>query len=189
MHPDFEKVLLTETQIAALVKKLAKAINDDYRNKPITILAVLKGVVPFLVDLTKQLQSYCEFEYVATSSYHGGTVTSQWVEIYLWPRISLKNKDVLIIEDIIDTGLTLQKVKQKIIAEGANSVKVVTLLDKPSGRKTRIQPDYTGQLIEDVFVVGYGLDFAERYRNIPYIGVLKQSIIKMNPAQYPWIKE
>jgi hypoxanthine phosphoribosyltransferase len=188
IHPDFDSVLLSEDEIKVVTKQLADRINRDYTDKTPTILAVLKGVVPFLVDLSKQFTFYCDFEFVAASSYHGGVATTNWVEIYLWPRLSLKDKDVLIIEDIVDSGLTLQKIKQKAMYEGAKSVKVVTLLDKPSGRKTNFTVDYVGKEIENLFVVGYGLDFEEKYRNIPYVGLLKPSIYKLNPIHYPWRK-
>jgi hypoxanthine phosphoribosyltransferase len=188
IHPDFDSILLTEDEIKVVTKQLADRINKDYKDKTPTILAVLKGVVPFLVDLSKQFTFYCDFEFVAASSYHGGVATTNWVEIYLWPRLSLKDKDVLIIEDIVDSGLTLQKIKQKAMYEGAKSVKVVTLLDKPSGRKTNFIVDYVGKEIENLFVVGYGLDFEEKYRNIPYVGLLKPSIYKLNPIHYPWRK-
>jgi hypoxanthine phosphoribosyltransferase len=188
IHPDFDSILLSEDEIKVVTKQLADRINRDYTDKTPTILAVLKGVVPFLVDLSKQFTFYCDFEFVAASSYHGGVATTNWVEIYLWPRLSLKDKDVLIIEDIVDSGLTLQKIKQKAIYEGAKSVKVVTLLDKPSGRKTNFTVDYVGKEIENLFVVGYGLDFEEKYRNIPYVGLLKPSIYKLNPIHYPWRK-
>jgi hypoxanthine phosphoribosyltransferase len=188
IHPDFERMVLSKTDIQKIIQKLGRQLNQDYRDKSPTILAVLKGVTPFLTDLAKEFNFYCDFEYVATSSYHGGVVTSNWVEVYLWPRLSLKDKDVLIIEDIIDSGLTIQKIKQKAVSERARSVKVVTLLDKPEGRKTPFKADYVGEEIPNLFVVGYGLDFAEKYRNIPYIGVLKSTIIKMNPKDYPWRK-
>jgi hypoxanthine phosphoribosyltransferase len=186
VHPDFERILFTENDIKKITQQLGKQLNQDYQGKTPTILAVLKGVTPFLTDLAKHFQFYCDFEYVATSSYHGGVVTSNWVEVYLWPRLSLKDKDVLIVDDIIDSGLTIQKLKQKAMSERARSVKVVSLLDKPEGRKTNFNADYVGKVIPNLFVVGYGLDFAEKYRNIPYIGVLKPHIIKMNPKDYPW---
>ena len=148
-----------------------------------------KGVYPFLSDLTKHLHFYCDVEFIAASSYHGGTATTDWVEIYLWPRMSLKGKDVIIVEDIIDSGLTLKKIKQKVLSDGASSVKLVTLLDKPSGRKTRLEADYVGTTVKPLFLVGYGLDFQEKYRNVPYIGVLKKEIITMNAKDYPWRNE
>jgi hypoxanthine phosphoribosyltransferase/bifunctional protein TilS/HprT len=188
IHPDFESVLLSEKDIQGICEKLGEQLNKDYQDKVPTILAVLKGVTPFLTDLSKHFSFYCDYEYVASSSYHGGVVTSNWVEIYLWPRLSLRNKDVLIIEDIVDSGLTIQKIKQKALSEGAKSVKVVTLLDKPEGRKTKFVPDYIGKSIPKLFVVGYGLDFDEKYRNVPYVGVLKPSVIKMNPKDFPWRK-
>jgi hypoxanthine phosphoribosyltransferase len=188
IHPDFESILMSEEDIAQKIKHLADQINKDYQDKTPTIIAILKGVVPFLVDLSKHFTFYCDYEYVAASSYHGGITTSTWVEIYLWPRLSLKDKDVLIVEDIIDSGFTLQKIKQKVLSEGAKSCKIVTLLDKPSGRKTKIKADYIGQVIENQFVVGYGMDFQEKYRNVPYIGLLKPSIYKLNPIHYPWKK-
>lgn len=188
IHPDFESVLVSEKDIQDICKKLGDQISKDYLGKSPLILAVLKGVVPFLTDLSKHFQFYCDYEFVASSSYHGGVVTSNWVEIYLWPRLSLKNKDVIIIEDIVDSGLTIQKIKQKAVSEGAKSVKVVTFLDKPEGRKVKFVPDYIGKSIPKLFVVGYGLDFDEKYRNVPYVGILKSSIIKMNPKDYPWRK-
>lgn len=188
IHPDFERILLSEKDIQAICKKLGDRLNKDYADKHPTILAVLKGVTPFLTDLAKQFTFYCDFEYVASSSYHGGVVTSNWVEIYLWPRMTLRNKDVIIVEDIVDSGLTIQKIKQKAVSEGARSVKVITLLDKPDGRKVKFTPDYIGATIPKLFVVGYGLDFDEKYRNVPYVGVLKPSIITMNPSDYPWRK-
>jgi len=188
IHPDFERILLSEKEIEDICQALGAKLNKDYAGKVPTILAVLKGVTPFLTDLSKQFKFYCDYEYVASSSYHGGVVTSNWVEIYLWPRLTLRNKDVLIIEDIVDSGLTIQKIKQKAMSEGAKSVKVVTLLDKPEGRKTKFVPDYIGKTIPKLFVVGYGMDFDEKYRNVPYVGVLKQSMINMNPKDYPWKK-
>lgn len=188
LHPDFESVVLTEAEIQEKIDALATQLNQDYANKTPVLLAVLKGVYPFLSDLTKRLNFYCDIEFIAASSYHGGTATTDWVEIYLWPRMSLKGKDVLIIEDIIDSGLTLKKIKQKVQAEGASSVKLVTLLDKPSGRKTNLEADYVGAKVKPLFLVGYGLDFQEKYRNIPYVGVLKKDIIQMNAKDYPWRK-
>lgn len=187
-HPDFESVLLTAADIQKIINRLGAILNRDYQDKTPTILAVLKGVTPFLTDLSKTFNFYCDYEYVAASSYHGGVATSNWVEIYLWPRLSLKNKDVLIVEDVVDSGLTIQKIKQKALLEGASSVKVVTLLDKPKGRKVNFVPDYIGQSIDQLFVVGYGMDFDEKYRNIPFVGILKSSLIKMNPKDYPWKK-
>jgi len=188
IHPDFEQILLSEKEIQEICQDLGAKLNKDYAGKVPTILAVLKGVTPFLTDLSKYFKFYCDYEYVASSSYHGGVVTSNWVEIYLWPRLTLRNKDVLIVEDIVDSGLTIQKIKQKAMSEGAKSVKVVTLLDKPEGRKTKFVPDYIGKTIPKLFVVGYGMDFDEKYRNIPYVGVLKPSMINMNPKDYPWKK-
>jgi hypoxanthine phosphoribosyltransferase/bifunctional protein TilS/HprT len=188
IHPDFESMLVSEKDIQDICQKLGDQISKDYAGKTPLILAVLKGVVPFLTDLSKHFKFYCDYEFVASSSYHGGVVTSNWVEIYLWPRLSLKNKDVIIVEDIVDSGLTIQKIKQKAVSEGAKSVKVVTFLDKPEGRKVKFVPDYIGKSIPKLFVVGYGLDFDEKYRNVPYVGILKPSIIKMNPKDYPWRK-
>lgn len=188
-HPDFESVLLSHQDIQDLIAKLAEQLNKDYQGKVPVLLSVLKGVYPFLSDLSKHLTFYCDIEFIAASSYHGGTATSDWVEIYLWPRQPLKGRDVIIIEDIIDSGLTLKKIKQKVMQEGANSVKLVTLLDKPSGRKTRLESDYVGTVVQPLFLVGYGLDFQEKYRNVPFIGVLKKDIIRMNPKDYPWRNE
>jgi hypoxanthine phosphoribosyltransferase len=185
-HPDFESIVLTEAEIQSHIETLASRLNQDYANKTPVLLAVLKGVYPFLSDLTKRLTFYCDIEFIAASSYHGGTATTDWVEIYLWPRMSLKGKDVLIIEDIIDSGLTLKKIKQKVQSEGAASVKLITLLDKPSGRKTKLEADYVGTTVKPLFLVGYGLDFQEKYRNVPFVGVLKKEIITMNAKDYPW---
>lgn len=185
-HPDFEEVILTHADIQAHVEKLAEIINKDYAQKTPIVMAVLKGVFPFLADLSKHFNFYCDYEFIAASSYHGGIATTDWVELYLWPRQNLKGRDVLLIEDIIDSGLTLKKIKQKLLSEGVKSVKIATFIDKPGGRKTSFEADYVGVTIKPLFVAGYGLDFQEKYRNIPFVGVLKESVINANPKHYPW---
>jgi hypoxanthine phosphoribosyltransferase len=185
-HPDFEEVILTHEAIQAHVEKLAATINLDYIGKTPIVMAVLKGVFPFLADISKHFTFYCDYEFIAASSYHGGIATTDWVELYLWPRQTLKGRDILLIEDIVDSGLTLKKIKQKLLSEGVKSVKIATFIDKPGGRKTSFEADYVGVTIKPLFVAGYGLDFQEKYRNIPFVGVLKDHIIHANPRTYPW---
>ncbi len=176
---DIDHVLLTEEQIAEAVSSIAAKIDADRLSseKDLLLLGILKGSVVFMGDLMKKIKSPVEIDFMKVSSYGGSTVSSGKVNILLdLHRDDLSDKDIIIVEDIIDSGRTLSYLVKYLAVAGAGSVKTCTLLDKPSRRTVEFVPDYTGFTIPDEFVVGYGLDFNEHYRTLPYIGVLKQGV-------------
>lgn len=165
-------VMYTEEQIDQMVRQLAAQINRDYEGKHIRLVCILKGASVFMCDLAKRITVPVTFDFMCVSSY-GGTTSTGMVKILKDLDQGIEGEDVLIVEDIIDTGRTLKSLKQLLVHRGAASVKIVTLLDKPSRRvENGIEADYCGYKIPDAFVVGYGLDYDEAYRNLPYIGVL-----------------
>ncbi len=165
-------VMYTEEQIDHMVRQLAAQINKDYEGKHIRLVCILKGASVFMCDLAKRITVPVTFDFMCVSSY-GGTTSTGMVKILKDLDQGIEGEDVLIVEDIIDTGRTLKSLKQLLVHRGAASVKIVTLLDKPSRRvENGIEADYCGYRIPDAFVVGYGLDYDEAYRNLPYIGVL-----------------
>ncbi len=173
MESSIAKVLINEGQIQDKVKELAAAISKDYIGKELVVIGVLKGAVIFLGDLVKNINIPLTLDFIAVSSYGDTTETSGVVRILKDLDDNIEGKDVLIVEDIIDTGLTLGYLIGNLKSRKAGSVKVCTLLDKPYRRKTNVKVDYKGFEIEDEFVVGYGLDFAQKFRNLPEICVLK----------------
>ncbi|MDA1478202.1 hypoxanthine phosphoribosyltransferase [Bacillus changyiensis] len=176
MKHDIEKVLISEEEIKNKVKELGATLTEEYSNKFPLAIGVLKGAMPFMADLLKHIDTYLEMDFMDVSSYGNSTVSSGEVKILKDLDTSVEGRDILIIEDIIDSGLTLSYLVELFRYRKAKSIKIVTLLDKPSGRKADIKADYVGFEVPNAFVVGYGLDFAERYRNLPYIGVLKPSV-------------
>ena len=176
-NEDVKKILICQEAITDRCKKLAKQISDDYSGKVPVIIGLLKGSIPFMAELIKYLSIECELEFMAVSSY-SGTESMGDVRILKDLDRSIKDCDVIIVEDIVDTGKTLQKVKELLYSKGANSVKVVSLLDKPSRRIIDISAEYIGFEIPDEFVIGFGLDFNQKYRNLPYVGVLKEELYK-----------
>lgn len=179
IHNDVEKILIDEKEISELCDRLAAQINQDYRNsgKRLLLLCILKGSVMFTADLMKRMELPVEIDFMKVSSYGAGTSTSGNVNILLdLHRRDLPNVDILIVEDIVDSGRTLSYLTEYLRLKGASSVKCCTLLDKPSRRETNFSPDYVGRSIPDEFVVGYGLDYAEQYRHLPYVGVLKPEV-------------
>lgn len=174
MHKDVKKILINEDQIIERCKELGKEIKDDYENRkeiPL-VVGLLKGSVPFLAELIKHIDMDIRFEFMDVSSYEG-TESIGDVKVNLDLQTSVKNIPVLLVEDIIDTGRTIQEVKRLLKNKGASEVKVVSLLDKPDRRVIDIEADFVGFKIPNEFVIGYGLDFNQKYRNLPYIGVLK----------------
>ena len=176
MKQDIEKILISEEEIQLKVKELGATLTSDYDGKFPLAIGVLKGALPFMADLIKHIDTYLELDFMDVSSYGKSTVSSGEVKIIKDLDTSVEGRDILIMEDIIDSGLTLSYLVELFRYRKANSIKIVTLLDKPSGRKADIKAEYVGFEVPDAFVVGYGLDFAERYRNLPYIGVLKPSV-------------
>ena len=176
LHKDVESVLISQEKLENIVKSLAKQIEKDYNDKEFMMVGLLKGSVVFMTDLMKQINLDFPIDFIIASSYGSGTESSGRVKIVSDLTLSCEKKDILIVEDIVDSGNTLNFVMNYLMTKGANSVKVCTLCDKPSRRKVPLTPDYCGAQIPDEFIVGYGLDYAELYRNLPYIGVLRRSV-------------
>ncbi|RDU34784.1 hypoxanthine phosphoribosyltransferase [Neobacillus piezotolerans] len=176
MRNDIEKILISEDDIQEKVKELGARLTEDYQDKFPLAIGVLKGAMPFMGDLLKKMDCYLEMDFMDVSSYGNSTVSSGEVKILKDLDTSVEGRHLLIIEDIIDSGLTLSYLVELFRYRKAKSIKIVTLLDKPSGRKVDINAEYVGFKVPDAFVVGYGLDYAEKYRNLPYIGVLKPEV-------------
>lgn len=172
---DIKSILVSEEELEQITTKLAKQITNDYKNsnKKLVILTILKGSFVFSADLVRKIDLPMEFEFMKVSSYGGDTVSSGNLKISLdISRKDLADLDILIIEDIIDSGFTLSNLREYLLERGATSLKICTLLDKPSRRKLPLKADYVGAVIPDEFVVGYGLDYDEKYRHLRYVGVL-----------------
>lgn len=176
MHNDIQKVLFSEEEIQNKIRELGTELTTEYEGRNPLVVGVLKGATPFMTDLMKRMDTYLEMDFMDVSSYGNGMVSSGEVKIIKDLNTSVEGRDVLIVEDIIDSGRTLSYLVDLIKYRKAKSVKLVTLLDKPEGRNVDIDADYVGFVVPNEFVVGYGLDFAEKYRNLPYIGVLKPEI-------------
>lgn len=176
MKDDIKEILISEEEIQEKVNELGKELTEQYKDKFPLVVGVLKGSLIFMGDLIKRIDSHMEMDLMDVSSYGSETTTSGEVKIVKDLNTSVEGRDVLIIEDIIDSGLTLSYLINLFQYRKAKSVKVVTLLDKPTGRKVDLVPDLVGFTVPDEFVVGYGLDYDEKYRNLPYIGVLKPHI-------------
>lgn len=176
MINDLEKVLITEQQLEEMVSDIAKKISEDYKDKEPVFIGILKGSFIFMADLIKKINVYCDIDFMAVSSYGNKSETTGAVKISKDLERDIENRDVIVVEDILDSGLTLNYLMGYLNSRKPSSVRLCTLLDKPARRKIPIKVDYTGFQIPDEFVVGYGLDYAERYRNLPYIGVLKPEI-------------
>ncbi len=179
MNKDIAKILVSEREIDEMTTRIAREIDRDYANsdKRLILLCILKGSIVFMGDLMKKITIPVEIDCMKVSSYGAGTKTTGTVNIHLdLMRADLDKCDLLIIEDIIDSGVTLSYLTKYLKGKGAGSVKTCTLLDKPSRRKVDFTPDYCGTEIPDEFVVGYGLDYDEKYRALPYVGVLRPEI-------------
>lgn len=176
LHDDIERVLLTEEQIAARVRELGAAITRDYAGRCPLLAGVLKGAAMFMMDLARHITLPVALDFMAISSYGASTETSGVVRILKDLDEPLEGRDVIVVEDIIDTGLTLDYILRNLMTRNPASVRVCGLLYKEKARPREVRVDYVGFRIPDRFVVGYGLDYAERYRNLPYIGILKPSV-------------
>lgn len=176
MNQDILQVLISEEEIKAKVAELGKTIAEDYRGKDPLVICVLKGALCFMSDLIRATQIPLSIDFLAVSSYGASTQSSGVLRILKDLDSSLEGRHVLIVEDIIDTGLTLNYLVENLWSRQPASLRICTLLDKPSRRKVELKPDYSGFVIPDKFVVGYGLDYAERYRNLPHVAVLKPEV-------------
>ncbi len=169
-------IMYSEAEVQAKVKEIGQQITQDYQGKNLLVVGILKGAFMFMADLVRHIDLHLELDFMSVSSYGSSTISSGEVRIIKDLDYSIKDKDVLIIEDIIDTGLTLKYIKEILHQREPQSIKTCCLLDKPSRRKANIVPDYVGFSIPDKFIVGYGLDYAEIYRNYPAVCVLKPSV-------------
>jgi hypoxanthine phosphoribosyltransferase len=176
IHPDAERIMIGEEEISLRVKEIAQKLDKFYEGRNPVVVCILKGSVIFFSDLIRNMETPMELDFMAVSSYGVGSKSTGELKIKKDLSCDIKGRDVLIVEDIIDSGNTLYKLKQLLNERMPASVNIVTLLDKPDRRTAPMEPDYTCFVIEDEFVIGYGLDYAEKYRNLPYVAVLKRSI-------------
>lgn len=177
MFNDIERILVSEEELSEIVKKLGAQITEDYKDKNLVLVSVLKGSVVFMADLMREIKIPCTIDFMSVSSYGSGTKTSGVVKIIKdLDTDVVAGADLLIVEDILDSGVTLEYLIKVLSARNPKSIKICTLLDKPERRKANVKADYAGTQIPDAFVVGYGLDFNEKYRNLPYIGALKPAV-------------
>lgn len=176
MIKDIERVLLTEEQLKEIIARLGREITEDYKDKNLLVVSVLKGSVMVMADLLREIKLPVRIDFMSVSSYGSGTTTSGSVKIIKDLDINLAGYDLLIVEDILDSGVTLSNLKEILLTRGPASVKICTLLDKPERRKADVKADYVGAQIPDAFVVGYGLDYDEKYRNLPFVGILSPSV-------------
>lgn len=178
MHDDIAKVLFSEKEIEEIVTRLGEEISKDYEGKNLLLVGILKGSVVFMADLMRKISVPCNIEFMALSSYGSSTRSSGIVRVIKDLSIDIKDYDVLVIEDILDSGKTLSQLKTMLEMRKPNSFKICTFFDKPERRTADIKADYVGAVIPDEFIVGYGLDYAEKYRNLSYVGVVKPKIYK-----------
>ncbi len=176
MHQDVKEILLTSDQIAARVKELGEQITEDYKGQSVLMVGILRGAVVFFADLVKNVDLDVRFDFMVVSSYGNGAESSGEVRIDKDLAQPIEGMNVIIVEDIIDTGYTLKNLKRLLLTRNPASLKICSLLDKPSRRKVELEGDYVGFAVPNEFVVGYGLDYAEKYRNLPDIGILKPEI-------------
>jgi hypoxanthine phosphoribosyltransferase len=175
-EPSIEKILISGDDIQERIKQLARQISEDYEGKVPILISVLKGGVLFLSDLMRELTVLHEIDFMSVSSYDGGMDTTGVVRILADLSINIEGKDVLIVEDIVDTGLTLDYIRHLLLGRHPESLKIVTLLDKKERRRIDVPIDYVGFEIPDAFVIGYGLDYQQKYRNLPYIAIMKPDV-------------
>ena len=174
---EIEQILITQEQLAKRVAEMTRQIERDYKGKELVVVSLLNGTVMFLADLIRHLELPLRLDFIGVSSYGAGTESGELVftkEL----RLDVAGRDVLLVDDILDTGRTMTRVLAKLCALRPRRIKTCVLLDKPSRRVEDVKPDYVGFEIPDVFVVGYGLDYAERYRNLPFVGVLQPKVYK-----------
>lgn len=176
METFIKEVLLDEDTLLKRIKELGSEITEDYKDKDLVVVGILKGAVIFMSELAKNIKLPITIDFMAVSSYGKSTISTGEVRIIKDLDFSVEGKDILIVEDIIDTGLTLNYLTDILKKRGANNVRICTLLDKPERRTVGVHVDYLGFEIPDEFVVGYGLDYAEQYRNLPYVGTLKEEV-------------
>ncbi len=180
MSSEIEKILISEKELKNINQRLGAQITNDFKDKNLFVLGILKGCIFFLTDLVRNIKLPMCIDFMSVSSYGAQTKTTGNVKIVKDVDIDLSGYDLLIVEDILDSGMTLRYVSEILKTRGAKSISIVTLLDKPERRIADIKPDYVGCTVPDEFVVGYGLDYNQRYRNLPYIGQLSREVYEGN---------
>lgn len=180
LEQDIKKILYSEEAIVAKTKALGEQLTADYQGKHPLLVGVLKGSVPFMAELIKHIDTHIELDFMVVSSYHGGTTSSGEVKILKDVDTKIEGRHIIFVEDIIDTGRTLKYLRDMFEYRQAASIKIATLFDKPEGREVDIEADYVCYDVPNEFIVGFGLDYAEKYRNLPYVGVLKEEIYNNN---------
>ena len=176
MKQDIERILFSEEQLKERIAALGAELTRDYEDKNPIFVGVLKGCFVFMADLLRNVDVYCTMDFMSVSSYGDGVTSTGAVKINKDLSRDIAGRHVIIVEDILDSGITLSYLKKYLSVRNPASISIVTLLDKPARRRADVQADYVGWEVEDAFVVGYGLDYAEEYRNLPYIGVLKSEV-------------
>ena len=176
LEKDIERVLVSKEDIYEISKRLGAQVTKDYAGKQPLVVGLLNGCVPFLGHILGEFDLYLDVAFMDVSSYHGGTESTGEVKILMDLQIPVLGRDIIIVEDIVDSGRTLRQVVDLLNFRGAKSVEVVTLLDKPLGRTVEFVPKYIGVTIPKEFVVGFGLDYEDKYRNLPYVGILKPEV-------------
>lgn len=176
MRNDIEKILISEDEISQKTKEIGRQISKEYKGKEVLVVGILKGSSVFMSDLIREIDLPLQIDYMVVSSYGTSTQSSGVVRIEKDLQHSIEGKHIIIVEDIVDTGLTLAYIKKILIGRNPGSIKICTLLDKPARREKNVHIDYAGFEVPDEFIVGYGIDYAEYYRNLPFIGALKRSI-------------
>lgn len=176
MKQDIQEILFSEEVLAKRIKELANEISKDYKGRNLLVVGILKGSVLFAAELIKNISIPCEIDFMAVSSYGNSTETSGVVRILKDLDNSVEGKDILVVEDIVDTGVTLTYLLKYLEARKANSIEIISLLNKQARRKSDLQVKYIGFEVPDGFIVGYGIDYAEKYRNLPFIGILKPEV-------------
>ena len=176
MLDDIQEVLYSEETLANMVDRMGAKISEDYKDKNLLMVSILKGSIVFMADLMRAITIPCRIDFMAVSSYGSGVKTSGVVKIIKDLDIPLAGYDVLVVEDILDSGMTLSYILELLQSRGPKSIRLCTLFDKPDRRTVDITADYVGTIVPDEFVVGYGLDYDEKYRNLPFVGILKPSV-------------
>ncbi|MBP1967236.1 hypoxanthine phosphoribosyltransferase [Paenibacillus aceris] len=176
MYSDIQEVLFSEEQIQEKIKELGEKLSNDFEGKNPLVICVLKGAFIFMADLVKQIRVPLELDFMAVSSYGQSTKSSGVVKIIKDLDVPVEGRHILIVEDIIDSGLTLSYLIDVLERRNAKTISVVALFNKPARRTVELEPDYAGYVLPDEFIVGYGLDYAEKYRNLPFVGILKPEI-------------
>lgn len=186
LDKDVEKVLYSERELSRMISRLGKQISEDYKDKNLLLVSILKGSVVTMADLMRAITIPCRIEFMVVSSYGSGHTSSGSVRIIKDLDCPLEDFDVLIVEDILDSGITLNYLRGLLLDRKPKSLRICTLLDKPEGRRVELKADYVGVNIPNAFIVGYGLDYAEKYRNLPYIGILRKSVYENAEKADEW---